>query len=255
MEEYVSQCKQDKFVDFLFNKKQHKVFLDIGAHDGISFSNTYFFEKYRNWTGICIEPNPDVFIKLQKNRSCILENCCISDEDKTVTFRKVEGDPEREMLSGILDFFDQGHINMIDTEIKLYGGKYTDIPIDSKNINEILLKHHIPHIDYCSIDTEGAEYLIIKSIDFNVIDITIFTIENNNNNNNKKVREFLKEKDYYCIPGGQHDDFFIKKGTLPILPFFFITKLYGFSSFITMIFKIMMRKMALLMKKRALREN
>ena len=240
MEKYFSQFQQDKFVDFLFKKEHNKVFLDIGAHDGISFSNTYFFEKYRNWTGICIEPNPDAFIKLQENRNCILENSCISDEETTVTFRKVEGAAKQEMLSGILDFFDQKHINMINTELRLYGGKYTDIVIDCKNINSILLKHHIHHIDYCSIDTEGAEYQIINSIDFDKIDITVLTVENNNKDS--AIRKFLRKKNYHYISGGRNDDFFIKKGTLPVLLFFIITKFYEYHSIVKWFFRAIVRK-------------
>jgi hypothetical protein len=54
---YFSQYKQDEFLDkVLFKKKQNGFFIEIGAHDGISFSNSFFFEKNRSWEGICIEP-------------------------------------------------------------------------------------------------------------------------------------------------------------------------------------------------------
>ena len=36
-------------------------FVDVGAHDGISSSNTGHFEIDLGWDGICIEPNPLVF--------------------------------------------------------------------------------------------------------------------------------------------------------------------------------------------------
>jgi len=35
-------------------------FVDIGAHDGITNSNSYIFEKYFGWSGICVEPNPNL---------------------------------------------------------------------------------------------------------------------------------------------------------------------------------------------------
>ena len=46
--EYTSQLGQDKFIDEFFEKKEGLTFLDIGAHDGFSLSNTYFLEKERN---------------------------------------------------------------------------------------------------------------------------------------------------------------------------------------------------------------
>ena len=51
-----SQYYQDKAIDFALNRKRNGIFLDIGAHDGGSLSNTFFFECNRNWTGLCIEP-------------------------------------------------------------------------------------------------------------------------------------------------------------------------------------------------------
>lgn len=52
---YNAQIGQDKLVDFLFNKKNNGSFLDIGAQDPMELNNTYFFEKYREWTGLAVE--------------------------------------------------------------------------------------------------------------------------------------------------------------------------------------------------------
>jgi hypothetical protein len=43
---YYSQLGQDKFIDDFFSSKENGIFLDIGAHDGESGSNTYFLEKF-----------------------------------------------------------------------------------------------------------------------------------------------------------------------------------------------------------------
>ncbi len=40
-------------------------FLDIGAFDGVMFSNTRALVE-RGWCGICVEPNPFTFLKLLK---------------------------------------------------------------------------------------------------------------------------------------------------------------------------------------------
>jgi FkbM family methyltransferase len=205
---HFSQYQQDRFIDFFFNTKNNGVFLDIGAHDGISFSNTYFLEKERHWKGICIEPIPSVFEKLKENRDCIVENCCISDVNGNVTFREVIGP---DMLSGIVDFFDEAHLKRIEDEIKMFpDGGYRDIPVNSYNINDLLQKHNCCDIDYCSIDTEGVEYQIVKSIDTKHVKIKAFSIENNNKDNN--VRSYLKAQGYIYVPSIL-DDFFFLKGS------------------------------------------
>ena len=64
---FYSQFGQDAFVfKEFFENKQNGIFIDIGAHDGESFSNSKFFEKTLNWKGICIEPIPEVFQELKK---------------------------------------------------------------------------------------------------------------------------------------------------------------------------------------------
>ena len=200
-----SQYEQDKFVDIYFKKKDNGFFLDIGAHDGISFSNSYFFEKERGWSGICIEPNPDVFVLLNKNRLSRNYKVCISDTEGSVVFRKIVG--YSEMLSGILEFMDQKHIDRINDECAKYNSTFEDIKVESRNLNAILKSDNIKHIDYLSIDTEGAESKIIKSIDLDEINIEFLTVENNDSSD--ELRLYLKGKGYECIKSFT-DDFFIK---------------------------------------------
>jgi FkbM family methyltransferase len=203
---YYSQYYQDFFIDFLFKKKSNGIFVDIGAHNGISISNSYFFEQQRDWKGVCIEPNPVVFQKLQANRNVFVYNCCIAALERTVIFRKVSGAPE--MLSGILEFFDNKHIERINREIAQRGGSYEDIEIKCRNINNIMHDCNFYNIDYCSIDTEGAELEIVKSIDLDIYNITAFSIEGDN----KEVINYLRSKGYVCITS-ICDNLFIKKGT------------------------------------------
>jgi hypothetical protein len=75
LDSYESQYRQDRYIDYLLKRSSGGIFLDIGAYDGITISNSYFFEKKRNWTGICIEPVPHLAEKLKLNRKCVVENC------------------------------------------------------------------------------------------------------------------------------------------------------------------------------------
>lgn len=206
MESY-SQYYQDRIINLALKGKKNGVFLDIGAHDGVTFSNTLYFERNKNWTGLCIEPIPDIFEQLKANRNCALENCCILNSDRVVTFRSVS--PPLDMLSGILEFFDQEHIARIDDMVsKLTKEKgFQDIPVPGKNINGLLRKHNLHTIDYCSIDTEGAELSIVKSIDFEKFNILSLTIENNKNRT--ELKPFLESLGYACYSMGL-DDLYIK---------------------------------------------
>jgi len=188
---YFSQSGQDKWVIEKFFLNQIGVFVDIGAHDGISLSNSYTLEKL-GWSGLAIEPIPSVYEQLAKNRKCITINGCISSENKKHKFREITG--YSEMLSGIIDYYDDRHLRRIESELAEHGGAYRDIEIAGYNLNDLLKKHNIVHIDYLSVDTEGAEYEILNSIDFENVHISIIGVENNYSD--KKIYRLLKRSGF-----------------------------------------------------------
>ncbi len=205
---YYSQNGQDKFLnEIIFKNKQNGFYIDIGAYDGISLSNTYFFEEHLNWDGICVEANPIVFQLLKKNRRSKNLNCCVYEKKSEVNFMVVTGPGE--VLSGIYDAYDERHINRIDECIKSKGGKKSLIMIPAMPFNDILESSQV--IDYCNIDVEGSELAILKSIDFEKSDIRIFTIENNYGT--AEVRKFLKNKGYSMIAVVGDDEIFEKYST------------------------------------------
>ncbi len=216
---YFSQYKQDFILDkVIFKDKKGKVFFDIGANDGITYSNTYFLEKNLGWTGVCVEPLPMTFKKLEDNRNCILENCAVGSSSRTETFIEVTG--YAEMLSGIKRNYDKRHINRIDSEIKTYGGSKREIELKIVNVNELLDKHSLHNIDFCSIDTEGSEFQILRVLEFDRFKINVLTVEANYQIDRLKIRGYLFLKGYTYIVSLGGDMLFIHnrflKGLEPV---------------------------------------
>lgn len=207
--EYKSQCGQDQFVDRrLFKKKTNGVFLDIGAHDGLTFSNTWFFEHQRNWKGICVEPIPEVFAKLEQNRNCIKVNGAISKTPGVQKFLRVHGEVvDTEMLSGLLDEYDPRHLERIDREIKEYGGDKEEIEVQCYNVNDLLKEQGFDTVDYVSIDTEGNELSILQSMDHQAVVFKVFTIENNYGDDS--IRKFMESQGYRYLRQIEQDDVFL----------------------------------------------
>ncbi len=209
---YFSQYSQDKFLnEVVFSNKKRGFYIDIGAHDGVSFSNSLFFEKYNNWDGICVEPNPVVFSKLISHRNSTNMNVCIGNENKTVKFTQIEG--YSEMLSGITERYDDRHIQRINNAILKNGGKRNEIEVQMITLDSIDgLKDR--KIDFISIDTEGNEYDIIKAIDFDLLDIKSLVIENNYKNN--QIKDYLSLFGFELIYKLDCDEVFLNKEYLSI---------------------------------------
>lgn len=209
-QQYYSQSGQDRYLnEQLFKGKQNGVFIDIGAHNGIIFSNTYFFEKELQWTGICIEPIPEIFQQLQQNRRCVCLQGCIANSTTKQPFLRVTGGTAfeyTEMLSGLLHSYDLRHLDRIDRELLKFGGKKEIIMMQCYTLNDILEQYAIKHIDYLSIDTEGSELDILKAIDFSTITIDVITVENNYNTDH--IKNFLTSQGYEYLTKLEGDEIY-----------------------------------------------
>ena len=80
---FFSQEKQDEWIDNYLKQKTNGIFLEVGAVDGVSLSNTLFFERERNWTGLLIEPNTKFYERLATvHRKAYTINTCLSLDHK-----------------------------------------------------------------------------------------------------------------------------------------------------------------------------
>lgn len=206
---YKSQCGQDAYLnEHIFKGMRSGRFIDVGAHDGISLSNTWFFEKELGWSGICVEPNPNVFKKLVRERSCTCVNVCISNENTVLDFTVVEG--YAEMLSGITTNYDSRHLERIRREVKERGGAINNVQVPSRTLESLIDESGVSEYDFCSIDVEGSEIDVVKSINFDKVKIKYFTIENNYRL--EDINKYLSSKGYDCIHRLEADDVYRLRG-------------------------------------------
>ncbi len=192
---YFSQYGQDKFIAEYFKFMKNGVFVDIGANDGKTLSNTYYLEKELFWNGIAIEPSPKVFKRLKLNRKCKLLNICISDRSGIAKF--LELSDHVEMLSGLVDKYDPRHIMRINYEIEKFGGKKSLINVPCYTLEDVINEQNINKINYLNIDIEGGEFDLLKSINFSNLDIDVIGIENNYKED--KIKNYLKQHGYNLI--------------------------------------------------------
>lgn len=196
MNKYYSQYEQDKFLnEVLFKNKKNGVFVDIGANDGVTISNSYFFEKTLGWTGVCFEPLTEAFNKLKKNRSSININGCASDKNHLDTFYNVHG--YGEMLSGLKSQYDERHLERIKKTIEEYGGYTNETEVQCFDVNDVLKKNGVKKVDFISVDTEGGELKILHAIDYELLKIKVVVVENNYSE--PDIFNFMKSKGYFRV--------------------------------------------------------
>ncbi len=213
--QYYSQRshKQDEYLyKNFFYDTYDGFFVDVGAHDGIDISNSYFFEKNFNWKGINIEPIPYIYNKLKENRTNSINlNCAISNEEcDDVPF--LLGIGYTEMLSGLVKSYDPRHLQRMDTENIYHNSRKEIIYVKTRTLESIFDEYNVKHINYLSIDTEGSEFDVIKSINFDKVFIDIIDFENNYLDVGEPIIEYLKNKDYKILKSG-NEVFMIHKNS------------------------------------------
>jgi len=193
-------------------------FLEAGAFDGEFNSDSLYFEMNHGWTGLLVEPHPYAVNEIQdRNRNATVIQTCLATEKKPqmVKFDMVgslRNETHREAMMGItVDPFDEQHIQM------------QCMPIYS-----ILLAMGNPTVNYFSLDVEGAEFAILKTIPWDKVDIQVMSIESHLLNRifpgtREEMISFLDEAGYNYIPWGHtssnpgrlrintNDDLFVRK--------------------------------------------
>lgn len=194
--------------------KKNGVFMQIGTNDG----NDEFIKivKENNPSKIIlVEPNFLLNEKIKENykeiKNYIIENYAITSENVGMVELVIpKNDPETGKSVNGVSYGNQ-HFSLIPMDD--WGNNFEKIESKSISFNELCKKHNLNHIDYLHIDTEGYDSEIIKSIDFDNINIDIIKYEywsfgeecfkrhgeNYNlygNNGMNFLNIFLKEKGY-----------------------------------------------------------
>lgn len=180
---YTSQLGQDCIVNTLYNHKENGVFIEIGVGDGIGLSNTYYFEKNKNWTGVLCEPARQFYKSISLNRKAIFLNKAVYNTTGEVLEFQEAVDGEFSTLS---EFISTSGI--ADKENSIY-------EVETISFNDICSQHlQSKKIDYLSVDTEGSEYEILSQINFDTTYIGIISVEHNYINEKKQKIHTLLSK-------------------------------------------------------------
>lgn len=189
-----SQAGEDMVLSFLFNTKgiSQPSYIDIGANLPDESNNTYLFYK-KGGNGVCIEPDPISFIKLKNKRK---RDVCLNDAIGLES-------------EGEIDFyiFSDSQLNTLSKEEAEYRASFGNfkiekiIKINQRKLNDLIPIYFSTYPDLVSLDVEGIDLDVLKSIDFEKFPIPVFCVETVGYSENH-----IKEKDHNLI------DFMLSKG-------------------------------------------
>jgi FkbM family methyltransferase len=188
---YYGQFETDKKIEQYFLGKINGNCVEVGAAQGIAASNTKYFEDI-GWYCLCIEPIPELYNQLTKNRKNAL-NFAVSDyTEKNKIFAKV-----------LLDNNDCTAISSLNIDQRLFQAHQVksvhEIRVNVDTLDNLLEKYFTTNeqIDFVSIDTEGTELDVLKGFSLNKWNPYLLVIESNYDE--KKITKYPKKFNYVLV--------------------------------------------------------
>jgi len=172
-------------------------FIEAGANDGFSQSNTYYFERFLNWRGILVEPIPELHEKCVKERpNSIVFNCALVPID-------YEGQSVTMLYSNLMSLVREAQKSeAADLEHVRRGMEVQNIKeiykieVPARTLTSILNEVGVKEIDLFSLDVEGYELSVLKGLDLNKYRPKYILIEAKFRN---EIESYLTEHGYEAI--------------------------------------------------------
>ena len=165
-----SQAGQDLYVyeRFFRHRPGPGVYLEFGARDGVAHSNSYAFEQ-RGWRGFCVEPT-DEFHRLVRNRpGCWNYHGAVAARAgaRRFVFAKKGG------FSGFADDMDPARLEAL----RRRGKVARETSVACYTVAGLMRERRVERLDYVSVDVEGAELEVLRSVDWAATPADVVQVE------------------------------------------------------------------------------
>ncbi len=161
-----------------FYGHKHGTYLEMGALDGVLYSNTLHLQRAHGWRGMLIEAAPDMYGKMVTARPHDIGlNAAICDHHRWVHFSPGgdggAGGIGGPAIAGIYEFMNDAFREQWHSHVDLA----TLQVVPCLPLSLILKKFQVSEIDFWSLDVEGAELQVLQTFDFDAVRINVVCIE------------------------------------------------------------------------------
>jgi len=138
-------------------------FIEAGGNDGLSQSNTYWFERFRGWRGILVEAVPDQACLCGRNRpdAEVVNAALVADEG--TEFIRIKAAKLMAFIPGTRSPADETtHLNWAVNVQNL--AEVPEIDVPATTLSKILDERAGNPIDFFSLDVEGYEIPVLQGM-------------------------------------------------------------------------------------------
>ena len=150
-------------------------FLDLGANDGKTLSNTYALSQL-GWSGVCVEPSPLAFERLRALRRSDVQclNVAVGATSKTITLHQ----------SG--EHMGSGDVALLSTAVDIELARWATTPtafepieVECLSFPDLLSRCGSNRFHLISMDIEGMELEVLEQMDLSALGCEMLLVEVN----------------------------------------------------------------------------
>lgn len=176
------------------------VFVELGAMNGYTYSNTKMFEDTLGFSGVLIEPTTQYNELIVNRPNCKCVNLAVNYSNEKSIF--IGNGPCGGLDNYMTDEFkNRWHPNNKD-------GYF----VNCSPFKDILHSNNITYIDVLSIDVEGAEEVVLDTMDFNIpVYVIIIELDGHNTDKDNRCRDILIKNGFTFDKRININEFWINK--------------------------------------------
>jgi FkbM family methyltransferase len=199
-----SNFGEDLLLTRMFTLPEVGFYVDVGANHPIRASNTFRLDLM-GWSGLAIEPNPDLARKFPRLRpACAVVNCGVGTTEGEMEYIRFDRDQ--------CNTFDEV---LADSSKRRGAREIGRHPVDIRPLSRLLEKHvGSRHIDVMSIDIEGFDLQALTSNDWSRWRPSIILIEDHlplgASFETSEIANYLRDKSYTIVARVHFTSFFVR---------------------------------------------
>jgi FkbM family methyltransferase len=203
-----TQYGEESVLKTFFKTTPNGTVVDVGAADGVRYSNSRYLIESLGWMGVLVEPHPTYFTELVKlyehNPSVTLINKAVYSEEGELPFY-VYGRDEHAQVSTLSE-------NFKNKVIKVHGDNYEQTPIMVKVIKLSQVLEGLEEIEFLSVDCEGVDMEVLLSNDWDKYRPSLVCVEHSMPKST--LQEFMTSVGYKFLTETEGNSFFCERGFL-----------------------------------------
>jgi FkbM family methyltransferase len=181
--QFYSQYGEDKLINEIFSKSDTGVCIEVGANDGVLFSNTKLFEEL-GWTCVLVEPTPHLCAKIRQNRTALLFENAASSAQGQLEFTIYDAN---DLYSSVESNATMKH--------KLDGSE-RKVTVQCRTLDSIIQESGVGDIKFVSIDVEGHELAVLQGFNLRRWNPELIILEDELENHPSASKNHMRASGY-----------------------------------------------------------